>query len=330
MGDQGMDRRRFLATAGAAAAVAALGGCTRPSSVGSVGSATASRAPGSNRLPIGFSTLGTPKWTWIQTLDFAAAHGFAAVELRGILDQMDLSKVPEFQPDRLAQTKRELADRGLVVPDLGASINLHEQDQAKRATAMAETRRFIDLASALGTPYVRVFGNEYPKGMERKAVLEYIGAGLRELGEYGRPRNVSVIIESHGAFTDSPTLLELMRLADSPNVAILWDAHHTFVAAGEQPDATVAQLGKYIRHTHLKDSVPSGNDRKYVLTGTGQVPVKQQVAALARIGYKGYYSFEWEKRWHPEIEEPEIAVAQYATVMAGYLRDAGVTASASR
>ncbi|MBW8768204.1 MAG: twin-arginine translocation signal domain-containing protein, partial [Gemmatimonadetes bacterium] len=29
MSDQGMDRRRFLATAGAAAAVAALGGCAR-------------------------------------------------------------------------------------------------------------------------------------------------------------------------------------------------------------------------------------------------------------------------------------------------------------
>jgi sugar phosphate isomerase/epimerase len=329
MGDQGMDRRRFLATAGAAAAVAALGGCARSSSAAGAGRASASRTRGSDRLPIGFSTLGTPKWTWIQTLDFAAAHGFAAVELRGILDQMDLSKVPEFQPDRIAQSKRELADRGLVVPDLGASINLHEQDQAKRVTAMAETRRFIDLASALGTPYVRVFGNEYPNGMERKAVLEYIGAGLHELGEYGRPRNVAVIIESHGAFTDSPTLLELMRLADSPNVALLWDAHHTFVG-GEQPEVTVAQLGKYIRHTHLKDSVPAGNDRKYVLTGTGEVPVKRQVAALARIGYKGYYSFEWEKRWHPEIEEPEIALAQYATVMAGYLRDAGITASASR
>ena len=130
MSDQGMDRRRFLATAGAAAAVAALGGCARSSSAAGAGGMTASRAGASGRLPIGFSTLGSPKWTWIQTLDFAAAHGFAAVELRGILDQMDLSKVPEFQPDRLAQTKRELADRGLVVPDLGASFFLHEQDQA--------------------------------------------------------------------------------------------------------------------------------------------------------------------------------------------------------
>jgi len=325
MSDQGMDRRRFLATAGAAAAVAAFGGCARSSSAAGAGGARASRAA-SGRLPIGFSTLGSPKWTWIQTLDFAAAHGFAAVELRGILDQMDLSKVPEFQPDRLAQTKRELADRGLVVSDLGASINLHEQDQAKRAAAMAETRRFIDLASALGTPYVRVFGNEYPAGMEKKAVLEYIGGGLRVLGDYGRSRNVSVILESHGQFTDSPTLLELMRLADSPNVAILWDAHHTFVA-GEQPEATVAAIGKYIRHTHLKDSVPDGKDRKYVLTGEGEVPVKRQVAALARIGYRGFYSFEWEKRWHPEIAEPEVAFAQYATVMSGYLHDAGVTAS---
>jgi sugar phosphate isomerase/epimerase len=242
---------------------------------------------------------------------------------------MDLSKVPEFQPARLAQAKRELAERGLVVSDLGASINLHEQDQSKRATAMAETRRFIDLASAMGSPYVRVFGNEYPKGMERKAVLEYIGAGLRELGEYGRPRNVTVILESHGAFADSPTLLELMRLADSPNVALLWDAHHTFVG-GEQPEATVAQLGKWIRHTHLKDSVPDGKDRKYVLTGRGDVPVKRQIEALARIGYKGFYSFEWEKRWHPEIAEPEVAFADYATVASGYLREAGVKPLASR
>ena len=82
------------------------------------------------------------------------------------------------------------------------------------------------------------------------------------------------------------------------------------------------QLGRYIRHTHLKDSVAAGNDRRYVLTGTGDVPVKRQIAALAKIGYRGFYSFEWEKRWHPEIEEGGVAIAQYAKVAAEYLRDA--------
>jgi len=131
-----------------------------------------------------------------------------------------------------------------------------------------------------------------------------------------------VIIESHGDFTDSPSLLELLQRADSPNVALLWDAHHTFVSGKEQPEDTVRQLGRYIRHTHLKDSVAAGNDRRYVLTGTGDVPVKRQIAALAKIGYRGFYSFEWEKRWHAEIEEPEVAIAQYATVASEYLRDA--------
>jgi len=131
-----------------------------------------------------------------------------------------------------------------------------------------------------------------------------------------------VIIESHGDFTDSPALLEILQRADSPNVALLWDAHHTFVSGKEQPEDTVRELGRYIRHTHLKDSVASGNDRRYVLTGTGDVPVQRQIAALATIGYRGFFSFEWEKRWHPEIEEPERAIAQYAQVAARYLREA--------
>ena len=314
-----MDRRSFL---GSTAALLAAG-CVHVK-VQRGGNASASAAPtGGGRLPIGFSTLGSPKWDWIQTLDFAAAHGFAAIELRGIQETMDLSKRPEFQPDRIAQTKRELADRGLSVPCLGASVNMHEQDAAKLATAMAETRRFVDVASALGTPYVRVFGNNWVPSMPREAVLAYVARNFRELGEYGRARNVTMLLEAHGDFVTSPTLLELMRLADTPGVALLWDAHHTFVA-GESPEMTVGQIGRYIRHTHLKDSVPAGNDRKYVLTGKGEVPVKRQVEALARIGYKGMFSFEWEKRWHPEIEEPEVAIAHYATVVSEYLRGAGV------
>src|SRR5439155_1423434 len=37
------------------------------------------------RLPIGFSTLGCPAWTWKQILDFAQAHDYAAQLDRGIV-----------------------------------------------------------------------------------------------------------------------------------------------------------------------------------------------------------------------------------------------------
>jgi len=276
------------------------------------------------RLPLGFSTLGCPQWTWPQILDFAAAHAFAAVELRGIETNMDLTKVPEFAPERLGDATRQLATHGLDVSCLGASAHMHEMDPVAHAAQLDEGRRFIDLAHALGAPYVRVFGNEYVKGVPRADMLAHIAAGLRTLGDYARGKNVTVAIESHGDFTDSPSLLELLQKADSPNVALVWDAHHTFVSGQEEPEETVRQLGRYIRHTHLKDSVPAGSDRRYVLTGTGQVPVQRQIEALVKIGYRGFYSFEWEKRWHPEIEEPAVAFAQFADVAAGYLRAAGV------
>ena len=310
-----MDRREFVGSA----ALLAAAGCARASTPSLMRAASAS----SGRLPMAFSTLGCPKWEWITALDFAAAHGYSGIELRGIKDTMDLPKAAEFQPDRIAQTQRELKERGLVITDLGASANLHETGD-KGAAGLAEARGFIDLASRIGVPYVRVFGNQYSKDVPREQTLDHIARALRTLGTYAHERNVVVLLETHGDFTDSPTVVGLMKRADSPGVAVLWDAHHTFVLGKESPETSVRELGSYIRHTHLKDSLPAAADRRYVLTGAGEVPVRRQVEALARVQYKGFYSFEWEKRWHPEIEEPEVAFAHFATVMTGYLRDAGV------
>ena len=317
-------RRQFLATS-AAAILSSPPGLLSPS----LRSGQALRERGNARLPIGFSTLGCPAWTWTQILDFAQSHDYAAIELRGLQKNMDLTLAPELSREggRIEESKRELRERGLRISDLGASAQLHEQDPVKRTAQLDEARRFIDLAETLRVPYVRVFGNKYVKGVPRDMMLAHIARGLRELGDYAHPKGVTVLIESHGDFTDSPSLLEILQQAASPAVALLWDAHHTFVAGKEPPEDTVRQLGRYIRHTHLKDSVPAGpdgKDRRYVLTGTGEVPVRRQIEALAHSGYRGFYSFEWEKRWHPDIAEPEVAFAQFATVAGGYLRQAGV------
>jgi sugar phosphate isomerase/epimerase len=156
----------------------------------------------------------------------------------------------------------------------------------------------------------------------RDQALEHIANSLRQLGDYGGPRDVTVVIESHGDFTDSPTLRTILEQANSSHVALLWDAHHTFVSGKEDPALTVAQLGKYIRHTHLKDSRKQGDDVHYVLTGRGEVPVRRQIEVLVDRGYRGVYLFEWEKVWHPEIEEPEIAFPDFARVVTQYLKDA--------
>jgi len=276
------------------------------------------------RLPIAFSTLGCPGWTWPTVLDQADRLGYAGIELRGIQGDMDLTKRPELTGDGLKQTRRDLEARGIVVTDLGASAHMHEKEAAARAAQLDDGRRFIDLAHALGVPYVRMFGDKMPPDEPKEDALKRIVDGFQQMAAYAKAAGVTVLIESHGDFTHSSDLQTIIEGVGSPAFALLWDAHHTFVAGGEAPADTYQRLGRYMRHTHLKDSKPEGNDHRYVLTGTGVVPVKEQVRVLATGGYKGFYCYEWEKKWHPEIEEPEVAFPHYAKVMADYLAAAGV------
>jgi sugar phosphate isomerase/epimerase len=271
-----------------------------------------------SRIPIAFSTLGCPAWDWPRILQFAHQHGFSAIELRGLQGNMDLPSNAIFTSDHIEQTKKEIRDHKLHIACVSSSANLYMEDPDKRAKELADARRFIDLASTLGAPYVRVFGGKAQSDnapVPDDPTKARVAAGLRELGQYAGPKSVTVIIESHDHFTSSATLKDVLKAADSEHVGLLWDAHHTFAASNEDPEFTVKQLGPWIRHTHLKDSVGKGEDRKYVLTGTGNVPIERQIKALQSIGYKGFYCFEWEKVWHPDLLDPEIAIADFAHVV---------------
>ncbi len=250
------------------------------------------------QLPLAFSTLGCPGWKWKKILEFASQHGFAAIALRGLEGNLDLPAHPIFAAERIEQTKREIRASKLRIACVSSSANLHVADPEKRAKELGDARRFIDLAATLGAPYVRVFGGraESDKSqMPSEEVKTRVATGLHELGNYAAPRNVTVVIESHDHFTASSTLKD--------------------ATSNEDPEFTVRQLGPWIRHTHLKDSIGSGEDRKYVLTGRGNVPIQRQIKALQSIGYKGLYCFEWEKLWHPDLQDPEIAIADFARVI---------------
>jgi len=285
------------------------------------------RAQSSRRYPISFSTLGCPSWGWKQILDQADRLGYAAIELRGVGSELDLTKLPEFAPSRLADARKDLTALGLVISDLGASSNMHEPAGPARQKHLDEGRRYIDLAKALGVPYVRMFGDKVPPGEQKADVIARVIEGFQQMAAHARAAGVTVIIESHGDFTTSADISRIVEGVGSSAFAVLWDAHHTFVSGREEPAETYARLGKWVRHTHLKDSRPGAKDRLYVLVGEGDVPVKTQVQVLAAAGYKGYYGFEWEKRWHAEIPDPEVAFPHYARTMGEYLAAAGVSPS---
>ena len=143
---------------------------------------------------------------------------------------------------------------------------------------MDEARRFIDLAHRLGAPWVRVFPDRFVPSEPREATIARVGGNLAELGWFARGSGVGVLVESHGEFTDSASLEALMQAAGAaPGVGLVWDTHHTVSAGKEKPADTWARLGRWVHHTHIKDSTPGEKEVTYVLTGQGTIGVRDMV-----------------------------------------------------
>lgn len=264
---------------------------------------------------LAFSTLGCPDWSFKKITDFAALNGYQGIELRGIQRELDLTKCSEFIRQNIGDTLAVMKDKNLRFVDLGSSSNLHVADMALRKKNLDEARRFIDLAQQVNCPCIRVFPNNLPKEQDRNATIDLIIKGLQELGNHAKGSNVSVLMETHGDLVQSEDVEKIMHSADNSHVGLVWDVTNMWTITKEPPAEVYKKLKKFIRHVHVKDAAIVDGKIQYRLLGQGEVPIFTAIDILSKSGYKGYYSFEWEKLWHPEIDEPETALADYSKVM---------------
>ncbi len=263
--------------------------------------------------PLAFTTLACPDWSWEQTVQRAVEYGYQGLELRGVEGEMDLTRAAPFTASRLPATKRELKERGLAIPCLDTSCRF---DQAAAIdSSIDEGKRHIDLADELDAPSIRVFGDRIPDSQSREKIIEQVVEGLLALAHHAEGTGVQVLLESHGDFARLQNLLDVMRAVPHPHVGVLWDVHHPYRFFSEPLADTYEKLKDRIRHVHLKDSITVDGEVHYCLLGQGIVPVSEVLQLLANGGYDGWIAFEWEKRWHPEIEEPEVALPDFIRVL---------------
>lgn len=268
-------------------------------------------------MKLAFSTLACPDWTWDRVLSEAARLGYDGIEIRGVNGEMYLPRVTPFLDENLEETKQRLKELGLEICCLGTSVVFH--DPRLHESALAEGRASIDLAQKLGVPYIRVFGDKVPDPARRQETIEAVTRGLGELASYADGTGVTVVQETHGDFTSSAMILEVLERSKGSAKGILWDINHPYKFAGEQMEKTYSLLAPYIKHVHVKDSRGEGARAVPCLMGQGDLPVKEAVDLLSQGRYSGWLSFEYEKKWHPQIEEPEIALPGYVEYMRSIL-----------
>lgn len=263
-----------------------------------------------------FSTLGCPNWSWQEITDCAQRLGYDGIEVRGIQKELYLPSMPEFTGAAAATTRRELEKQGLRISLLSAHSPIGIQDNF--AHTLFESRAYIDTAAALGVRYIRLKCE--PGAQPRYPVDEgLMREALGELGRIAHPMGVTVLLETSGYYADTLKAARLMDTLDNPGVGILWDVNHPYRFFGEAPAETVANIGKWLRYMHLKDSTQPDADIEYHLLGEGDLPLDDVFAQLAHIGYDGWCSLDWVRRWNPEMEEADVAFAHYIQKVKSYI-----------
>lgn len=267
-------------------------------------------------MKIAFSTLGCPDFDWSDIYSMAKDLGFDGIEIRGLGKDIFAVKAQPFTEAELPNTIRKLKELRLEIPCLSSGCCLKFTEKAEQNHD--EIVQYIELASKLGTPYIRILADLEPQPdgeVDDEAVL----AALRRLIPIAEEKGVTLLIETNGVYTDTKRLSELLANAASDAVGALWDVHHPYRFAGESPDATVKNLGAYIKYVHVKDSVMQDDKVSYRLMGEGDLPMDGFMMALRSINYDGYISLEWVKRWANDLSDAGIVFPHFVNYMSTYI-----------
>jgi len=265
---------------------------------------------------VAFSTLAFPDATLASAASLGRSWGYSGIELRLIDGELIDPAMPAA--DR-TQVKRTVTASGLPVVAVDSSIRLTDDDPGP------ELARFLELASDWEAPLVRVFGGALTAAQtDRQKQLRAAAQVLESSVPLAERLGVAIGVETHDAFSASSVVAELLALVDpaavdSGAVGAVWDSHHPY-RMGETPADVYANLGSRILLAQVKDARRTADgDWQLVLLGEGEVPVRDMLERLAAGGYPHWISVEWEKRWHPEIEEPEVALPQHLGLLTKWL-----------
>ena len=270
-------------------------------------------------MKLSFSTLGCPDYTLDEIIACAKKFGFDGVELRHVENTVKLWETKDLNSKSLAKTREKFLDSGLEVPVIGSSCSFAKAGEDNRRNQTEDLKRYAEIAQGLSSPYLRVFSGPVPENQTMEETLKWDAEGYNEaiplMAKYG----VTILFETHDSFSTAKTLVPLLQKLEG-NFGVIWDIMHPY-RHGESIEDTWKGLGSLVRHVHFKDSkVFSEKGTDFMLMGEGKVPIPQVINILKESGYTGYYSFEWEKGWHPEIPHCDVAFPHYVAYMKQFVR----------
>lgn len=272
-------------------------------------------------MKISGHTMGTPEYSLAEAVGLMADIGLDGIEII-VQDDYKCALPRRATATAVREIGALAAGRKLAVSCLTPyASDFNSLDPAKRTAAIDDIKTVFEYAAILHCPAIRIYGGTLIAGdtenYDKK--LDTLVETMRALGDEAKRIGTTLVMENHFSTmtVSAAKSASIVKIINHPAVGILYDqANLTFGKEEPWQEALKLQKG-LIRHVHVKDLVFKNPDAPFrasmVATvkkeerniasrvpGAGIVPWTEILAGLARDGYDGWLSLEYERRWHPD------------------------------
>jgi sugar phosphate isomerase/epimerase len=248
-----------------------------------------------------------------QIADFAAANGFDGVELRTHDDGNHLA--PAGGTDAARKAGEVFKRRKARVFSLMGYTNFTSEKPEELVANRDKLMRLSDMAEVLGASFIRAFVGRLPTSVSHTDVIKRAAPYMRAACQHAASKGVVIGVETHDDWCNPSVTMALVDQV-GPQLGVVWDIWNASCFSGLGIDEQYRGLRGAILYCHVKDAVmtPDGG-HKYVPLGQGVCDIRRALDLLRKDQPDIFLSFEHEKKWHPELPEPEVAFPHYLKVI---------------
>jgi sugar phosphate isomerase/epimerase len=283
-----MNRRDFLATAGAAVAAAAA----PAAAVARVVQPPAGKAR--------FRT-GLVAYSYRQALMSKAMNyeDLIRIAVETGTDGIDMTVywLPATTDEYLLQLRRLAWKNRVEIYSIGTRVRLAQPTAELREKELAELHKWVNVAQKVGATHLRVFGGNKPEGATMDQAIGFAVETMKRGAEYAGARGVILGLEDDGGITDfAKETIEIVRRADSP-----WAGMNLDIGNFRPPKVydQIEMSIPYAVSTHVKTTVANDDGKT-----RDPFDFDRVFTMFARHGFRGYMGLEYEAPEDPAVEVP--------------------------
>lgn len=225
--------------------------------------------------------LMAKKMTLENLLEITSEIGFDGIDITGYY----FPGYPNVPSDEyLYEIKRKAFRLGLDITGTGVRNDFTEPDKNKRAEHIQLVKNWIDAASKIGAPVVRIFaGTQNPAAYSRTQILTWMLDDIKECLAHGKQNGVMVAIQNHNDFIETADhVIEFIEKVNSDWFGLILDTGSYRI---HDPYTEIAKTAKYAVNWQIKENVFVNGVEK-------EADIPRLIKIIKTSGYKGYIPIE--------------------------------------